>query len=117
MAHEGYGGYTIENLKNVLISGRMTANPPDVVLLLICTNDAANSVDMVNAPARLGSLLDVILAAPSVQRVIVSTIPPFNLNWPAGNQAIVDFNAALPGVVSARNRVTLVDLYPQINTA
>lgn len=115
-AHEGYSGYTIANLTAIL-PGKLTLNPPDVVLLLIGTNDASGSMDMPNAPARLGRLLDSILAKPSVQRVIMSTLPPFNLVWPAGNQMIMDFNAALPGLASTRPRVSIVDLYPQINAA
>jgi hypothetical protein len=47
----------------------------------------------------------------------VSTLPPFNLNWPAGNQAIVDFNNAMPAIVNARPKVTRVDLWPLINVA
>jgi hypothetical protein len=114
--HEGYGGYTIDNLKSI-IAGKLALNPPDTVLLLIGTNDASGSMDMPNAPARLGSLLDTILASPSVSNIKVSTIPPFNLNWPAGNQMVVDFNNAMPGIVNARPRVKLVDLWPLINTA
>jgi acyl-CoA thioesterase-1 len=115
-AHEGYGGYTIDDLAGIM-PDKLTLNPPDVVLLMIGSNDVTKGVDLPNAPTRLGHLLDMILAAPPVQRVIVSTIPPFNLDWPAGQQAIRDFNAALPGVVGGRRNVTMVDLYPQIDPA
>ena len=115
-AHEGYGGYTIDDLAGIM-PDKLKQNPPDVVLLMIGSNDVTKSVDMPNAPTRLGHLLDIILGTPTVQRVIVSTIPPFNLDWPAGQQAIRDFNAALPGVVGGRDNVTLVDLYPQIDPA
>jgi lysophospholipase L1-like esterase len=115
-AHEGYGGYTIDDLASIM-PDRLTWNPPDVVLLMIGSNDVCKSVDMPNAPTRLGHLLDMILATPSVQRVILSTIPPINLDWPEGNQEVRDYNAALPGVVAARPNVSLVDLWPQINPA
>jgi lysophospholipase L1-like esterase len=115
-AHEGYGGYTIDDLAGIM-PDKLTLNPPDVVLLMIGSNDVTKGVDLPNAPTRLGHLLDLILARPSVQRVILSTIPPFNLDWPEGQQAIRDYNAALPGVVSGRSNVTLVDVYPQIDPA
>ena len=115
-AHEGYGGYTIDDLAGIM-PDKLNQNPPDVMLLMIGSNDVTKNVDLPNAPTRLGHLLDMILSAPSVQRVIVSTIPPFNLDWPAGQQAIRDYNAALPGVVSGRSHVTMVDLYPQIDPA
>lgn len=115
-AHEGYGGYTIDDLA-LIMPDKLALNPPDMVLLMIGTNDVTKSVDIPNAPGRLGRLLDVIFASPSVQRVILSTIPPMKLDWPAGQQAVRDFNAALPGVVAGRSKVTLVDLYPQIDPA
>jgi acyl-CoA thioesterase-1 len=115
-AHEGYGGYTIDDLAGIM-PDKLTLNPPDVVLLMIGSNDVTKSVDMPNAPTRLGHLLDMILARPSVQRVILSTIPPFNLDWPEGQQAIRDYNAALPGVVGGRSKVTLIDGYSQIDPA
>ncbi|TLZ40420.1 MAG: hypothetical protein E6K19_09295, partial [Methanobacteriota archaeon] len=115
-AHEGYGGYTIDDLAAIM-PDKLNQNPPDLMLLMIGSNDVTKSVDMPNAPTRLGHLLDMILASPSVQRVILSTIPPFNLDWPEGQQAIRDYNAALPGVVGARPHVTLVDVYPQIDPA
>ena len=111
--HEGHGNYTIDDIRAIM-PDRLATYTPQIVLLMIGSKDIVDSNDVANAPTRLGQLLDTILAQPSAERIIVSTIPPFNVDWPEGNQNVVNYNAAMPGLVASRPKVTLVDLHSQI---
>ncbi len=63
---EGHGGFTIDDGGGrsglqPQIKGWLMATPPDIVLLMIGTNDVDIQYDLPNAPARLGKLLDTII--------------------------------------------------------
>ena len=104
--HEGHGGYTIDTLggKNG-ISGQITDQAlsnyhPNIVLLKIGTNDINSSIDIANAPTRLGKLIDEITTnAPSALLVVSSIIPTADNNT---NQQVQTYNAAIPGLVKTR---------------
>ncbi len=81
--HEGHSGWTIAPAGgrsgiSTLVSTVMPQYKPDIVLLMIGTNDAIDNYDMPNAPERLGALIDsiyaqlpnvfIVVAAPSVAR-------------------------------------------------
>jgi lysophospholipase L1-like esterase len=96
---EGWKGFTIDQ-----VAGKMRAsmpkNRPNIVTLLVGTNDMWKRVDLPNAPARLGKLIDGVLNFPPLTMVIVSSLPP---NSDAKMQARINsYNAALPGVVQKR---------------
>ena len=104
--HEGHGGYTIDtDSGHSGISGQITDKAisdfhPHVVLLMIGTNDINGNVDVGNAPKRLGNLIDDIASsAPDALIVVASIIPIAN---DGTNQKVITYNAAIPGVVSAR---------------
>jgi lysophospholipase L1-like esterase len=104
--HEGHGGYTIDTLggKNG-ISGQITDQAlanyhPNIVLLKIGTNDVNSTIDVANAPTRLGKLIDEITTnAPSALLVVSSIIPTADNNT---NQRVQTYNAAIPGLVNTR---------------
>ena len=117
--HEGHGGYTIDTLggKNG-ISGQLTDSAlsnyhPNIVLLKIGTNDINSNIDVVNAPTRLGKLIDEITTnAPSALLVVSSIIPTADNST---NQRVQTYNAAIPGLVNARaaagKHVVFLDSY------
>src|SRR6185437_15339021 len=82
-ANEGHAGYTIDDDP---ADGRMGIQPlaksaiqtyhPHIVTLMIGTNDVDVQVDLANAPARLGTLLDTILAADPKLLLVVAQITP-----------------------------------------
>jgi lysophospholipase L1-like esterase len=84
-----------------------SAFQPDIVLLMIGTNDINMDIDLPDAPARLGALLDKITSDAPNARIVLSTLI-LTLD-PSLNSAVQTFNAALPGVVTSRSKVTLVD--------
>lgn len=104
-SHEGHGGYTIDSDGGHSgISGQITDNAlsmysPNIVLLMIGTNDLNGNVDVNNAPNRLGNLMDDILTqAPDALLVVATIIPMENGN---GNK-VEPYNATIPQLVADR---------------
>ena len=116
--HEGHGGYTIAGGGNGPIAGAVTDTAlsmfhPNIVLLMIGTNDINGNIDIANAPMRLGQLIDEIITGAPAALVVVSTIIP--IGAPNADQRTQAYNAAIPGLVNARvamgKHVLLVDNY------
>ena len=110
--HQGTGGQTSEELVP-LVPALMRSYRPDVVLLMIGTNDVDVRVDLANAPARLASLIDKIVNTSSDAALVVAQIVP---TTDATTDARVrTFNAAIPAIVKARadagKKVFLVDMH------
>jgi lysophospholipase L1-like esterase len=109
--HEGHGGWTIAQIDQNATAWMQTCQP-DLVLLQIGTNDMYTDASAAGAPARLATLLDKILAAAPRAHVMVASIPPIDN---AGHQHRAEvFNAAVPGIAAARDRVTYVDVYDAV---
>jgi GDSL-like Lipase/Acylhydrolase family len=119
--HEGHAGYTIDDSGSLMgitplvvnAPGVIRTYEPNIVLLMIGTNDMANSVDLANAPTRLGKLIDDIFAdAPNVL-VVVAQITP-SQKGPA-NISTQAYNAAIPGIirprVAAGKHLIVVNMY------
>jgi lysophospholipase L1-like esterase len=122
--HQGHGGFTIDTDANHSgISGSITQNAlnqfkPDIVLLMIGTNDINGNVDIQNAPNRLGRLVDDITTrAPDTLVVVASIAPVVNSGT---NSRVMAYNGALPGLVETRasqgKHVIFVDNYASIAT-
>lgn len=123
--HEGHGGFTIGPGKSKADAwsngkGNLFDNldawlkaQPDVVLLLIGTNDFFNVGNLQPGykpdqagPAKLGALLDKIHALSPNSKVIVSSILP--VEWDANFAKA--FNRAIPGLVASRPFAVFADL-------
>jgi len=117
--HEGHGGYTIDTgTGHSGISGSITDQAianyhPNIVLLMIGTNDVNGNVDVAAAPARLGKLIDDITTRAPNSLLVVATIIPIAND--GTNPKVQTYNAALPALVSARTaagkHVVLLDNY------
>jgi lysophospholipase L1-like esterase len=109
--HEGHSGWRIDDLAEAVESW-LAQHRPEIVLLMIGTNDVLQEQEVAAAPARLGALLDRITAALPRARVLVATLPP--LGKPAWQTQVDAFNRALPAIVQGRaragKRVQLVDV-------
>jgi hypothetical protein len=102
--HEGRGGYTIAGGGQGALAGTVTdtalAMHPNIVLLMIGTNDINGNINVSTAPTRLGQLIDeIITGAPTALVVVASIIPIAN---DGSNQRIPNYNAAIPGLVATR---------------
>lgn len=109
--HEGHSGWTIADLDGQ-INTWLTTSQPDVILLMIGTNDILSNQHngMMN---RMETLIDHIFAARPAARLIVAKLIPINES--TMNQRVQAFNAALPNLISAKaltgKRISLIDLY------
>jgi len=116
--HEGYSGYTIDpgggrSGISPLVDGAISMFHPHIVLLMIGTNDVNISLDLANAPTRLGALLDRITTdAPNALLVVARLTPTTN---DTTNGRVRTYNNAIPGVVQSRvtagKHIVLVDMY------
>jgi lysophospholipase L1-like esterase len=111
--HEGHSGWQIAQLSRNA-SRWVKAYKPDVVLLMAGTNDINHETDLAHAPARLGLLIDRILAARPGVRVMVATVPA---RRPPSKRAAqtAAYNRGVIAQVAARWRagkpVTLVPMH------
>lgn len=110
-----------QNLSGFWSGGRLATVKPDVILIMLGTNDVNQPVDPPNAPARLIAFVNAVFAQPGVGNptVFIATIPPNRTNVPLDPENVAIFNAALPGVVdslrAAGKDVHLVDCFTPIN--
>ena len=111
--HEGHAGHLIADTATGA-NAWLSQSAPDVVLLMIGTNDIRFAADLAGTAGRLGGLLDQIAFSRPSAHVIVAKIPPITGLAPDRQQALIDYNNAIPGLVSIRanqgKRISLVDM-------
>jgi lysophospholipase L1-like esterase len=116
-AHEGHIGYMIEGgtYNNTVYQGLyenidtwFASVQPDIVILLIGTNDIDQGIEnYADLSDQMGMLLDKITADDPGVEIILSTL--IYTTDPTLNMAVTAFNAELPAVAATRPNVTLVD--------
>jgi lysophospholipase L1-like esterase len=117
--NEGHSGYTIDTgggrmgLLPVVQSGVVQTYRPNIVTLMIGTNDVDIQLDLPNAPARLATLVDTILSIDSNLLLVVAQIIPTQTDSETPN--VTAYNAAMPSMVASRaaqgKHIVLVDMY------
>ena len=116
--HEGHSGWTIDDGGQRMglypqVQGWLVATPPDIVTLMIGTNDVDISLDLANAPKRLGLLIDrIAMYAPTALIAVAQIVPTKD---DGENVRTMAYNGAIPGVVKTRTdagkHVIVVDMY------
>ncbi len=113
--HEGHSGWRIDQIAGSIVTW-LTAYRPDIVLLMIGTNDMVQDFDVAAAPARLSALIDQITTTTPAARIIVASIP--RMGGSPYIERIQAYNATIPGIVSAQagqgKSVTFVDMFAAI---
>jgi lysophospholipase L1-like esterase len=116
--HQGLTGWRIDQLDANIVTW-LQQTTPDTVLLHIGTNDMIQSIDLANAPARLGGLIDKITATRPDAQVLVASIVP--LGTASQEATVKTYNAAIPGLVQSRasagKHVHFVDMHAALTTA
>lgn len=97
--HQGMGGYRIDQLQSGLPWWLKRIEAPDVVLLMIGTNDFSANFDPANAPARLTSLISDLATRLPFAKIIVATLP-LRTDSASLEAQQAAFNAAIPGIVA-----------------
>ncbi|NJK77375.1 MAG: SGNH hydrolase [Richelia sp. CSU_2_1] len=110
--HEGHSGWRIEEIHD-RVAEWLQVFPPDIILLLIGTNDMAQLYQVETARDRLDELIDTIMqTAPNV-KLFVASIPP--IGEPKLNQRVIKYNQEIEQLVNQKQQagkpVTFVDLY------
>lgn len=116
--HQGHNGFKIHDIA-AIARDRVTTYRPDVVLLVIGTNDMLGDYELDTAPDRLAALIDTIVDAAPASEVIVGSIPP--LADEADDAQARAYNAAIPELVQTRanagKNVSFVDMYGAMTPA
>jgi lysophospholipase L1-like esterase len=104
--HEGHPGYTIDDSATTsgispLVDQSIATNHPQIVLLMIGTNDVNRNIDVANAPTRLGALLDRVSNDAPNALLVVAKITPW-MDDGANASVVQTYNNAITGVVQTR---------------
>ncbi|WP_088240287.1 GDSL-type esterase/lipase family protein [Calothrix rhizosoleniae] len=115
--HAGVSGERIDQVSD-RVDGLLDTYQPDIVLLMIGTNDILQNNNLEDAPNRLSSLIDQITNQSPDTQVIVSSIPP---DKNSDRQELVDqYNALIPEIVESKRaagkNVSFVDTSSSMNT-
>jgi lysophospholipase L1-like esterase len=94
--HQGHSGERIDQIR-ANIDTYMASGQPDIVLLMIGTNDVLQNYNLSSAPTRLQDLVDRMCVNRPNTHIVVSTIAP----RPGLDSRVNTYNAAIPGVVSS----------------
>jgi acyl-CoA thioesterase I len=110
--HEGHSGWRIDQIHEQ-VAGWLNAAQPNIILLLIGTNDIAQGYKIDTAPDRLDRLIETIFqVTPNVQ-LFVGSIPP--ISEPILNQRAIAYNQEVEALVQHRkasgDRIDFVDFY------
>ncbi|WP_437294819.1 SGNH/GDSL hydrolase family protein [Sorangium sp. So ce426] len=112
--HEGISGETIQQIANRIPTPGLR-EMPHIVLLHAGTNDMYREPN--GADARLGALIDELIAEAPDALIVVSNIIPF----PSGANAVSTYNAKIPALVEARAskgaHVVFVDQFKDFPTS
>ena len=108
--NEGHSGWTIDQIAGLIPTPALQTNP-DIILLLIGTNDTYMG-NPGGAPQRLAALLDKILSMNSHALLVVSLITPY----PAQATNVRTYNLAVPPLVKARADAGKHILLADVNT-
>jgi|GEM_PF-609792 len=72
--HEGHGGWRIDQIDSIILSVFDAIEDPDVILLLIGTNDYGQNYDQDNATNRLEALIAKMAIARPYAKIIVANL-------------------------------------------
>ena len=121
---EGHGGWRVDEV-DASAAGSLAAAQPDIVLLLVGTNDINEGYTPAVSLNRLGTLLDHIHSLRPSAKIVLSNLPGTRANADPnfGNvtpQNVATFNNALPSMVSSRAgqgwNISLVDVHSTVDS-
>lgn len=98
--HEGHSGMRADQIRDAA-TGWLSANPADVVLLHIGTNDITQGQSSTSTRNEIGQILDRIKTADNTTWAIVAKIVPRNDGNNTLRQRTNDLNSKIAALVSA----------------
>lgn len=108
-----------QNLPTWWSTGQLATTKPNLILLMIGTNDLNIPYDVANAPSRLDGLIQALFDLSGDVSMIVASIPPIRTTTvPAGG--VSSYNAAVPGIVqsykNAGKDIYYLDMFTAIDS-
>lgn len=117
--HEGHSGWQIDQILGISESVLAEIDDPDVVLLLIGTNDFSNNNDTQNAIHRLENLVRTLANLSPSSHIVLSNLT--ERAGPLNTQIQTQFNSLVPGLVDTLSgegmAVHFIDLYSAVPLA
>jgi Ca2+-binding RTX toxin-like protein len=119
--HEGRGGWTIDQITSLVDRGIIKTYQPQIILLMIGTNDVLRGNSLNTIAGDLSNLIDRISTESSNTRMFVSSIAPIDPASRGTTRANVaeSFNALLPNFVKDKvaqgKKVTYVNAGGSLN--
>ncbi len=95
--HEGHSGWKIDQLRN--ISPQISSHRPDLILLMIGTNDVFQNDQVDQAPRRFMRLVNDLLRSLPEVKIVVGTI--LKSSSPFANQTMTTYNRQIADLVRA----------------
>ena len=112
--HEGHGGYRIDQIDAGIAGWLSAVDDPDVILLLIGTNDIWQNYDTADAPSRLETLVARIATMRPYARIVLANLPP-RTDSASMEAAQVAYSSTIPGIVNDQvalgRHVSFVDMH------
>lgn len=115
--NEGHGGYLATQIAdNSLLPGWLSATKPDIVLMMLGTNDVWNHLAASRILAAYTTLLNQMRAGnPNVKLIVAKILPMSPSGCSDCAQGVVNLDNAIPGWASANSTaqspITVVDQY------
>ncbi len=120
--NEGHPGYRIDQIATGA-DGWLKNTQPEIILLLIGTNDVVLADHLAGAPDRLSALIDQILRDDPQVHLLVASIPP--ILWTNGvpwqdrdyGALVPAYNAVIPHIVQAKAAAGMPVCYVEMHDA
>jgi len=114
--HEGHSGWTIEGI-NSRIKHWLKNNEPDIILLLIGTNNIAQLQPAEIAIKKLNILINNICQLKPDSKILIASIPPINNT--TMNKMVDDYNNRIKllctNLRQNNRRITFVDVHSNLS--
>jgi VCBS repeat-containing protein len=118
--HQGLPGARIDQIQANIGGWLASVEDPDVVLLLIGTNDIWQNYNLATAPGRLENLIADIATKRPFAKIVVSNLPP-RIDSSSFEAQQVTYNSAIPGIVAQQvalgRQVTLLDMHSVLTSS
>lgn len=119
--HEGHSGYRIDQIQSGFVNWAKSGASPDIILLLIGTNDYGQDHDPANAYKRLDQLITLIATNKPSAKLIVANLT-IRTDYPNLETAIeTTFNPNVPSIVAKHaalgQNVSFVDMHAALGAS
>jgi len=119
--HEGHSGYRIDQIQSGFLGWVQSTSTPDIILLLIGTNDYGQNKDPNNATNRLDQLITLITKNVPDAKLIVANLT-LRTDYPSLETSIEKgFNPYVPAIVAKHaalgQHVSFVDMHSALGAS